>query len=153
MVPEVREDFCGFITASDSGVIVSGHSMEVAHSWDLPRCALVVCGGGGMGTHAGQSIHETGVPVCRSLQYAGAPRVVMPIGSRCPADKRVTTAAAAGALLTIGRNNGDKDAASGGGGGGGGGCVADAMQAERIRCIKAGVPLADWAVYSLCGLP
>ncbi|RNF20188.1 uncharacterized protein Tco025E_03889 [Trypanosoma conorhini] len=130
-LPEVREDYCGMFCASSSDVVAS-QSGEVANTWDLRPYALVVCTG--VGTYAGLSIHETGVPVYRALQYAGACRMLMAVNSRLPTSDRVAAAAAAAAMA--------------------GGCsVAACVRGAYLQCIADGAPLAEWAAFSLVGLP
>ncbi|KAF5218646.1 hypothetical protein ECC02_008426 [Trypanosoma cruzi] len=130
-MPEVREDYCGMFVGASSDVIAS-QSSEIANTWEMRPYALVICTG--VGTYSGLSIHETGIPVYRSLQYAGACRMLIAINSRLPTSDRVAAAA-----VTASMANGCSVAAS----------VRDAY----LQCIADRTPLEEWAAFSLLGLP
>ncbi|KAG8346891.1 CHAT domain [Trypanosoma vivax] len=129
-VPEVREDYCGFLVCA-SGDVVACHSCEVTGTWDLRGYKLVFCSGSG--TYSGFSIHETGVPVYRALQYAGARQMLMATGSRIPLCDLVPTAAVRAVLQ--------------------GKSVAAAIREAYQHAIRDDVALADWAGFLLVGLP
>ncbi|EAN77341.1 hypothetical protein, conserved [Trypanosoma brucei brucei TREU927] len=130
VVPEVKEDYCGTFVGASCDVSAS-HASEVASSWELRGYALVLCSG--IGTYGGLSMHETGVPVYRALQYAGARCMLLAAGSRVPPYVKVPAAAADAAL------NGRS--------------VAAALREAYVRAIAADVPLEDWCGFALVGLP
>ncbi|ESL07675.1 hypothetical protein TRSC58_04632 [Trypanosoma rangeli SC58] len=133
-MPEVREDYCGMFFGASSDVIAS-QSSEIANTWDLRPYALVVCTG--VGTYSGMSIHETGIPVYRALQYAGARRMLMAVNNRIPTSDCVAAAAVTAAMGVAAEG---RSAAA---------CVRDAY----LQCIADLTPLGEWAAFSLVGLP